>query len=159
MIPLHGDEGLLSILHNGQPATQLSNALAFSLNNNWVVEGSEFFVFFALASSFLGIAFSLSDFIADGFSIKKTPGGRLVIIAITFIPPFLYATFFPRGFILAVSYAGLFVAVLHGILPALMVWFGRKKYKELKYKAPAGVVGIIVILIFSAVLIVSQFLS
>jgi len=156
MIPLHGPEGLLGILKDGQPATQLSTALAFSLNNNWIVDGAEYFVFFALASSFLGIAFSLSDFIADGFSIKKTPVGRLLIIIITFIPPFLYATFFPKGFIIAVSYAGLFVAILHGILPALMVWAGRRKYSELKFKAPAGTVGVVLILIFSVVLIAAQ---
>ncbi len=155
-IPVGGAQGLLSILHSGQPATQLSASLAQVSDTSHLVVIARFFIFFAIASSFLGISFSIFDFIADGFKIPKTLIGRLLIAIITFLPPFLYAIAFPKGFILALSYAGVFVAILHGILPALMVGAARLKGLSVRYNAPGGVVGLLLILLFSATIIVAQ---
>ena len=45
----------------------------------------------------------------------------------TYIPPLLIAIFVPRAFVLGLSYAGIWCAVLLILLPALMVWAGRSK--------------------------------
>jgi len=147
---------LLSILHSGQPATQLTVNLADQLNNSWVLTIAELFIFFAIASSFLGISLSLFDFLADAFKIKKTHLGRLYILLLTFAPPLIYTWLYPKGFILALSYAGIFVAILHGILPALMVLCRRLKKLPSPYRAPGGYVGMIIILLFSGLVILSQ---
>lgn len=53
-IPVEGPQGLLSILHSGQPATQLSASLAQISQTSYLVVIARFFIFFAIASSFLG---------------------------------------------------------------------------------------------------------
>ena len=157
LIPLQGPGGLIAIFHAGQPANMLTQSIAQFTASGVVIWAAKAFVFFAIASSFLGIAFSLPDFVADGFSIKKTPIGRIFIIALTFIPPFVFVWLFPKGFILALSFAGVFVAILHGFLPALMAYKARQKGLA-TYKAPGGNVMLILIAMFSALIIVSQIL-
>lgn len=155
-IPSQGTMSLQSIFQSGHPAVALTHTLAQLLNTPWIVSIAEFFIFFAIATSFLGISLSLFDFLSDGFHIPKTPYGKLLAALITFLPPLTYALLFPKGFILALSYAGVFVAILHGILPAMMLWVGRYKNVSKHYRAPFGLVGILLILVFSLLIIVAQ---
>ena len=154
LLPTDGQGGLLQILKAGDPSVGLTHALAAKLDSTAVVMVVDFFVFFAIASSFLGIALSLFDFIADGLSISKTTKGKLLVMLITFVPPLLYAGIYPEGFILALSYGGVFVAILHGLLPALMVISGRRKKVALPYKAPGGALCLIGVIVISVAVIV-----
>lgn len=156
IVPIEGADGLKAILETGRPAGDLTKAMAKILQNPRLLSFTNFFLFFAIATSFLGISFALFDFLRDGFKVHQHPMGKWVIGLVTFIPPLLYSLYFPKGFILALNYAGIFVAILHGILPALMVLFGRKKSTVSPYRAPGGLVGILVILLLSLVVIFNQ---
>jgi len=158
-LPMGGQDGLMAIAKSGHPATKLTSALANLTKSPWLVTVVEFFIFFAIASSFVGISVSLFDFLSDGLGITKSRVGRLGLAFLTFLPPLFYAWFFPRGFVLAISYAGVFVAILHGILPASMVWVGRKRGFSGRYRAPGGVAGLIGILLFSVVVIVAELIE
>ncbi len=156
IVPIEGSHGLKAILETGHPAADLTKAMARILHNPHLVTITNFFLFFAIATSFLGISFALFDFLRDGFKVHHHPMGKWVIGLVTFIPPLLYSIYFPKGFILALNYAGIFVAILHGILPALMVWFGRRKSPIGPYRAPGGVIGILIILLLSLIVIFNQ---
>jgi tyrosine-specific transport protein len=102
----------------GLPATvPLSKVTAV----RWIGVGAQFFSFFAIVTSFLGVSLSLCDFLKDGLKIKKTWEGRLLAIALTFVPPLIFIFAYPKSFYMALEYAGIFVVVLLGILPSLMV--------------------------------------
>lgn len=60
----------------------------------------------ALATSFLGVALGLFDYMADLFQRRNTVAGRLQTGAMTFLPPLAFALFYPRGFVMALGYAG-----------------------------------------------------
>ncbi len=93
------------------------------LINHPVLEiGARLFAFFAIVTSFLGVSLSLRDFLRDALKMKKSKKGRLFASLLTFIPPLFFVLSYQRGFLLALQYAGVFVAVLLGILPALMAW-------------------------------------
>jgi len=154
-IPAHGAHGLEAIFRSGKPATEVAHSLAAIVQSPWVVDAAELFAFFAIASSFLGIATALFDFIADAFGITKSPKGRILILVIMFLPPLCYAQLYPKGFIFALSYAGVFVAILHGILPALMAWAGRAKGLA-SYQTPGGKTGLIAVVLLSVVIIFAQ---
>lgn len=156
IIPVEGRYGLAAILQSGHPASDLTHSLSLMLQNTWIVKTAEFFIFFAIATSFLGISLSLFDFLSDGLHIPKTARGKALAALITFAPPLTFALLFPRGFILALSYAGVFVAILHGILPAGMVLAARKKNLHNGYRAPLGLYGIVIILCFSLLIIFAQ---
>jgi tyrosine-specific transport protein len=132
MLPLTGKYGLDSIGGSPHPVAGLTDALNVILGIPWVAVVVGLFSFFALVTSFFGVALSLYDFLADGFKIKKTIKGKGILLLLMFIPPLMFAVFYPSGFVAALGYAGVFVAILYGLLPAFMVWHGRyiEKKKE-----------------------------
>jgi len=128
---------LANAWQEGLPATAPLSKVTVS---NWVALGAKFFSFFAIVTSFLGVSLSLSDFLTDGLKIKKSWEGRLFAIGLTFIPPLIFIFTYQKSFYLALEYAGIFVAVLLGILPSLMVlrlknhpFYRRKRVKCLVF--------------------------
>lgn len=99
-----------------------SGPLAARLQNPWIGGAIRVFSFFAILTSFLGVSLSLSDFLADGFKIKGHSWEREISCLMTFTPPLLFVYMYQRGFILALEFAGVFVAILLCIIPALMAW-------------------------------------
>ena len=137
VVPLSGEISLAKAWQDGSTAAQ---PLAALLHQNWVAKAAHFFSFFAIVTSFLGVSLSLKDFLIDGFKIKKTWEGKLGACFLTFIPPLIFVFTFQRGFIMALDYAGAFVAVLLVFLPAAMA-LGLKKskfYRSFKGRALAG---------------------
>lgn len=128
-----------------QKGVPVSLALSKIVHTKWVQISIHFFAFFTIVTSFLGVSLSLSDFLTDGFSIKKTWEGRLMACLLTFVPPLIFLFSYSRGFILALEYAGALVAVLLIILPALMAW----NLKEVKfYQTPIGRAWLVLIICF-----------
>ena len=125
VLPLSGPYGLKSIGGSSHPIAELTEALNVILGAPWIAIIVSLFSFFALITSFFGVALSLYDFLADGLCIKKTIKGKLLLLFLMFTPPLLFALFYPKGFVKALGYAGVFVAILYVALPTLMVWRGR----------------------------------
>jgi len=158
IVPKSGPESLMAIYQSGQPAIGLSKALDSLLNSSSISVIFKFFAFFAISTSFIGVSYSLFDFLADGFQIKKTKLGRLSTALITFIPPLLFAIFYPRGFILALGFAGVFVAILLGILPTTMAWSGRYKQRmPSRYMVWGGKFPLILATLFFVFVILVEF--
>jgi tyrosine-specific transport protein len=99
-----------------------AGALSHILQNRWIGAITSAFSFFAIITSFLGVSLSLSDFLSDGLHMKRFRLGRAYACLLTFIPPLLFVLAYQRGFLLALQFAGIFVAILLCILPALMAW-------------------------------------
>ncbi|MCB1148802.1 MAG: tyrosine transporter [Chlamydiia bacterium] len=113
---------------------------------------AENFAFFAIVSSFLSVALSFVDFLADGFGISKTPKGKTKLILMTLLPSFVFAFLYPGIFLTALSYAGAFgTVVLFGILPALMAWKGRTLNRT--PILPGGKVSLVAIILFAVAVI------
>lgn len=130
---------LFKISSGAHPVAALTSTLKTDLRLSWIALEVGAFSFFALVTSFLGVTLSLADFLADGFQIKRDVKGRFIILSLTILPPLAFALYFPKGFVIALSYAGVFVAILYGILPACMVWKARYTEKlKADYKIPGG---------------------
>lgn len=125
VVPREGDQGLLSILALGQPATGLALSLQGILQNPWISSLFNAFVFCAIITSFTGVSFSLFDFLIDSFKLNRDRKGRTVALVCTFLPPIIFAFLYPNGFMVALGYGGAIVALLLGLLPVLMCWSGR----------------------------------
>jgi tyrosine-specific transport protein len=126
------------------------------LSYPWIAMVASFFSFFAVVTSFLGVALSLSDFLTDGFKLKKSWEGRLIAICLTFLPPLVFVFTYKRGFYIALQHAGALVAILLGILPAAMAW--RLK-KPSFYRTPLGRALLIAVLIVSFAVVVFDILE
>ena len=111
------------------------------IGNGVIAMVAQFFSFFAIVTSLLGVSLSLRDFLADGFQIEKRAMGKLLLYLMTFIPPLVIIWSYPGIFLKALEYAGAFgVMILLVVLPALMVWSGRYRQGRAvgAYRAPGG---------------------
>lgn len=121
-IPLTGENGLAT-LDGGRAVTELVRAMA---HNPLVSTFSDFFAFFALVTSYLGIALGTHDFVADAIHAKRRGIGTLKVSAIVVVPTLLFSITYPNAFIEALELSGGFGdSILSGLLPVAMVWMGR----------------------------------
>lgn len=122
-IPVEGAGGLREAFELGRPATEF---LRSSMGATWVVMVAEFFAFFALVTSFLGMTLGLYDFLADGLSLPQKGWSALFLGLLIVVPTISFANWNPRIFIDALDSTGGFGdAILNGVLPVMMVWVGR----------------------------------
>lgn len=154
VIPLHGSGSLAALNAAGQPARDLPQIIVAVTEHAGLLTVVQALIFFALASSFLGIALSLFDFLSDGVPMPNNRFGRLFLALLTILPPWIYAAVYPKGFVIALSYAGIFVAVLNGILPAAMAMRGRTA--ALDYRTPGAWLSIGYVTLLSGLVIVAE---
>ncbi|MGL5799711.1 MAG: aromatic amino acid transport family protein, partial [Plesiomonas sp.] len=80
---------------------------------------------------------------------------------LTFIPPVLFALFYPQGFILALGYAAIPLAILALLLPAAMVRKARQQaqQKPYAYQVMGGTAGLALVAVLGLFVIAVQIAS
>ncbi|HJO94993.1 MAG TPA: aromatic amino acid transport family protein [Victivallales bacterium] len=154
-LPRTGNNGLIHILQTGNAGSGLVASLKDTLYLNSITDVGNVFAAVCMLTSFLGVSLALSDFIADGFQIKKNRKGKIKICALTFIPPLAIVIFYPQIFIVALSYAGIVVIMLLVLLPVIMVWSGRYKRKISDgYKVFGGKYSLVVVACIAVIILI-----
>lgn len=110
----------------------------------------------ALATSFLGVSLGLFDYLADLCKRNANVTGRVQSGLMTFLPPLLFALFYPQGFVLALGYAGVALAVLALIIPAMLVWRSRQQHGAAAYRTAGGAPLLLLVLLCGIGVIVIQ---
>lgn len=84
----------------------------------------------ALGTSFLGVSVGLLDYYKD--LLKQDSAIRIQIKSslLTFVPPLLFALFYPKGFLVALSYAALAGVVLALIIPAFLYYKAMRLHHQ-----------------------------
>lgn len=140
VIPLNGTPGLAMMVDSASSNSDLVAALTALLQKDSITLLAKFFTSICMATSFLSIALSLSDFLSDGLSVQKQGSGKFFIFGVTFGPPILVVLFYPDAFIGGLKYAGISCLILMILLPPLMAWRGRY-HKDIAlpgYQVPGG---------------------
>jgi len=155
IVPLEGPNGLKEALQQGKNAVQ---PLKYFIYNSSVYWLGQAFAFFALVTSFLGVALGLRDFLADGLNIHKDLRGKLLLALMVLVPPLLIAISYPHIFLIALDYAGGFgCALLLGLLPIVMTWRGRYSMNLIENpQLPGGKVLLSLLAIFVLIELVSE---
>ncbi|MCA6220885.1 tyrosine transporter TyrP [Photorhabdus antumapuensis] len=97
----------------------------------------QMFANLALATSFLGVTLGLFDFLSDLFKRKDSVAGRMQTGLLTFVPPLIFALFYPKGFVMALGYAAVALSILALLLPSLLAYKSRQQ-NERRYRVPGG---------------------
>lgn len=137
IVPVEGPNGLAEALAKGQNAV---HPLKHFIQNPSVYTIAAYFAFFALVTSFFGVALGLLDFLADGLKVKKSLFNKAWLCLLIFVPPLIISYSHPDVFLTALGYAGgLGCAALLGVLPILMVWSLRYRIGvRSPYRLPGG---------------------
>jgi tyrosine-specific transport protein len=157
-LPVDGVHGLKHTYASGHVTSVLMIHIARFIHNSWVTDLSRIFTSICVATSFLGVAMSLSDFFADGLRTAKVGWGGALVYSCTFIPPLVLVIFTPGLFVHALGYAGTFCLILLALLPTLMVLRGRYSkhlnVAEGAYQVMGGKSALIVSLVVTVVLLI-----
>lgn len=130
VLPLHGDNGLVAILHSNNQTSELVRTLTSAVQTNQIAFSTKLFTAVCMVTSFLGVSLCLTDFLADGLSMEKKGLNNFFINILTFLPPIAIVVFFPNVFVSALEYAGIYCIILLILLPTWMAWCGRYRMKE-----------------------------
>jgi tyrosine-specific transport protein len=101
---------------------------------------------FAIATSFIGFFYGLRDLFKDMNLFTQTPTVSLPLISLILFPPMSFSAINPNIFFTALDYSGTFsVSILGGVIPAVIAWIQRDKYKELNQPlVPGGKVVLVI---------------
>lgn len=141
VVPLDGIPGLKAMTNSTNTNSDLVTALNTILHKNSVTLIAKFFTSICMATSFLGVSLSLSDFLSDGLKVKKQGiTGNAIILGATFLPPVIIVLFYPNAFLLGLEFAGISILILMVLFPPLMTWAGRyrKSFASPQYLTPAN---------------------
>ena len=127
----------LEILNQDPTLNGLIEAVRVITGSTIIAAVVKIFSALALITSFLGVALGLLECIDDllkrAFNISAN---RLSLGFLTFLPPLLFAFFYPEGFILALGYAGQMFAFYAVVLPAALVWKARHQHPFARIATP-----------------------
>jgi tyrosine-specific transport protein len=157
-VPYEGENGLSHALEQGRVATF---SLKIFAHKKMIAVLGEYFAFFAIATSYLGIGLGLFDFLADLLKIEKKKLGKFMLGLLVVLPSLYITVLFPNLFLAALDITGgLGDSLLNGIIPVLMVWMGRY---VIGYKSELKLLGgkslLVTLFICSLLIVASQILK
>jgi len=127
-----GREGFTPVLEAGGNTGDLVRALAnVDGDLGHIKVRMTWFSHCAIVTSFLSVGLGLFHFIQDKLKFTDSLIQRSKAVVVCFLPPAIASFFYPKGFLLAIGYAGLFVTFSFFIVPALMT-LKRLKQVDLK---------------------------
>jgi len=124
-----------------------------------VFQIGRYFAFFALTTSFIPLALSFFDFLADGLKWDKKGSRRIALCGVVFGIPMLIAILYPNIFLVALGYAGgISCAFLFGLMPPVLAWVGRyiKRYPQDKPQLPGGKAALVFLMIFALLILAAE---
>ena len=143
----------LQILKEDATLNGLVKATLAITGSNMIAGAVKLFSTLALVTSFLGVGLGLLECIEDllkqSFNISAE---RISLGLMTFIPPLVFALFYPEGFILALGYAGQMFAFYAVVLPVSLVWKARRAHTNLPYKVWGGNLTLIIVLVLGVII-------
>lgn len=123
IVPTEGPKGLMAAATEGLNAVA---PLRHFVQSDWILTFSNWFAFFALTTSFIPLALSFHDFLADGLKWEKRGLRKLALVFLVFGIPTVIAISKPNVFLTALNYAGgVSCAFLFGLMPPVMAWICR----------------------------------
>lgn len=148
----------LALLDKDPTLNGLAEAAHEVTGSAWIGITVRVFSAAALITSFLGVALGLFETLEDLLKRVNLPAGRKTLGLLTFIPPMLFAFFFPQGFIMALGYAGQMFAFYAIVLPIAIVWRVRKQFPTLAYRVKGGSLSLLLALVIGIFIVIVPFL-
>ncbi len=147
-----------STLLENQGLSALISTLSTTVHQSNLGQAIGIFADLALLTSFLGVSLGLFEFLGDTIKKRTNGNSRLVVGLVTFLPPMGFAMFYPQGFIMALGYAAIALAVLAIFLPIMMAKKARSQAQESHYQVFGGNVGLVASSVIGVLIIGAQVL-
>ncbi|MEO8402917.1 MAG: aromatic amino acid transport family protein [Gammaproteobacteria bacterium] len=127
IIPRQGTGGLIDMITSPQTNSMLMQSISLVLHTSISTQITKLFISICAVTSFLGVSICLTNFVADGLNTATHTKSKLLVYAVSYLPPLLIVFISPGIFIRALSYAGILCLLLLIIIPLAMLYVGRYK--------------------------------
>ncbi len=154
-LPSAGEKGLESLMQNPHTTSALAGLLSEKIHNKTISALFNFFTSICMLTAFLGVSLCLYSFLADGLKLRERGKHGIGLFILTFAPPLILVLYYPGAYIHALSYAGIFCIILLLLLPALMCYFGRRKYHS-PFLVPGGKISQLTVITVSIILLINE---
>ncbi|QLB20146.1 tyrosine transporter [Vespertiliibacter pulmonis] len=148
----------LQIIEKNPTLNGLAEAMGQATGSAVISVAIRIFSALALITSFLGVALGLFEALEDLFKRVNINANRMTFGMLTFLPPMLFAFFYPQGFITALGYAGQMFAFYAIVLPIAMVYKMRRQLPNLPYRVKGGMLSLWGALIIGILIVIVPFL-
>lgn len=146
-------------LSESKGLSALISALADKIHFSQLDQIIGIFADLALLTSFLGVSLGLFEYLGDSLNKNTGKQNRVLSAFVTFLPPMCFALFYPQGFIMALGYAAIALAVLAIFLPVVMIKKVRKDSRyEGTYRVKGGNISLALVSSFGVLIVAAQFL-
>jgi tyrosine-specific transport protein len=115
------DNGLIKIALSKDKGTEVINRLATLVNDPAFTKYGFGIMLTAVLTSFLGVGQCLFSYLKDTLPIKNHHRKSLTAIFLGFVTPVVMINIYPTGISSILSFAGIFVAAILGIIPNAMM--------------------------------------
>jgi tyrosine-specific transport protein len=147
VVPIEGtSDSFASIKAAGGDVGFFTYTLSKIAGGGWLIILCQGFTFLAIATSFLGVGIGFFDFMEERLTKNNQKPTALLTTLFTFTIPFVFALFYPQGFIMALGYASIALSILAIMIPVLTVWKLRKKHPVRIYTICGGNFGLMLAL-------------
>lgn len=148
-LPRTGSSGLIPMAQNNDTNSLLIQALVLISHNQFSAVLIKLFVSICALTSFLGVALSLTDCLADSLKLEKKGKQGLLVAGLTFVPPLVIVLFIPGMFLAGLSHAGVFCLWLLIAIPMVLVYRQRQQSPNAKPILPGGKFWLILCTVFA----------
>ncbi len=154
-LPTTGANNLSGLINSAHTTSELAQLLSLTVDNKTISALFNFFTSICMLTAFLGVSLCMYSFLADGLQVQSKGAHGIGLFALTFTPPLLLVLYYPGAYISALRYAGILCIILLLLLPALMCYFGRKKYSS-SFLVPGGIWSQAIIIVLSVALLAHE---
>ena len=127
ILPQQGLKSYEAIYHAGNTLTSFINEVHLVTKSAWINTFLSVFINISIITSFICVGLSLYHYIKDTCKRFGYRLNRLLGFFLTFIPPFIFTVFYPKGFILALQYAAIFAVVIFVFTPVYLDQANRRR--------------------------------
>lgn len=148
------EEGLLQYTRSADKGTEVIKALGSIVEIPAFTQVGFGFMVTALVSSSFGVGLCLFAYLKDTLPIDNQNTKPVVAILLGFVPPVILLQLFPAGASSILSFAGIFVAAILGIMPSAMVLSQSYQSRATTSSAKEKVLAYACVLFFSSVILI-----
>ncbi|WP_119344563.1 amino acid permease [Facilibium subflavum] len=127
ILPQTGHDSYQQIFARGNTLDVFMQAIKTSTQSKWINTFLSIFINISIITSFICVGLSLYHYIRDTFNRMGLQINKAIGFFLTFLPPFIFTVFYPKGFILALQYAAIFAVVIFVFTPVYLDIENRKK--------------------------------
>ncbi|MCF6766594.1 amino acid transporter [Thiotrichales bacterium 19S3-7] len=142
LIPQLGSISYKTIYSDGNTLDSFIAIIKEGTNSHWVNTFLTVFINISIITSFICVGLSLYHYIRDIFKQININLWKVFGFILSFLPPFIFTVFYPKGFILALQYAAIFAVIALVFTPIYLDKSERLKIKNL-YPLTLGAVVIL----------------